>query len=171
DATVVAVAVVPWVASVVLAQLFSASKIEPVTSIIDAAAGAATFLVSLAFVLPSAAAQAAAADPLRPPSPARRRALLGTAGLAARDRGRGRAALRALVRRAPRPGGRRAGAHARMHQQLRRRRPHLDGGVDRRAPARPPRAREAQVDRVRRRVHVGRWVHRLIPDRDGHGGT
>src|SRR5438128_1347276 len=83
DATVVAVAVVPWVASVVLAQLFSASKIEPVTSIIDAAAGAATFLVSLAFVLPSAAAQAAAADPERPPSPARRRALLGTAGLAA----------------------------------------------------------------------------------------
>jgi len=83
DATVVAVAVVPWVASVVLAQLFSASKIEPVTSVIDAAAGAATFLVSLAFVLPSAAAQAAAADPERPPSPARRRALLGTAGLAA----------------------------------------------------------------------------------------
>src|SRR5437870_2805374 len=83
DATVVAVAVVPWVASVVLAQLFSASKIEPVTSVIDAAAGAATFLVSLAFVLPSAAAQAAAGDPERPPSPARRRALLGTAGLAA----------------------------------------------------------------------------------------
>src|SRR3989442_14389299 len=45
DATVVAVAVVPWVASVVLAQLFSASKIEPVTSVIDAAVVAATFHV------------------------------------------------------------------------------------------------------------------------------
>src|SRR5207244_9449634 len=43
DATVVAVAVVPWVASVVLAQLFSASKLDAVASALHGAAGPAAF--------------------------------------------------------------------------------------------------------------------------------
>ena len=84
DAAVVAVALLPWFAAVAFAQLFAASKIEPVTSFIDSAAGAATFLLSLGFVLPTAASQAdGSSDEVRPASPARRRALLGTAGLAA----------------------------------------------------------------------------------------
>jgi DMSO/TMAO reductase YedYZ molybdopterin-dependent catalytic subunit len=75
---VVGLGLLPWVAAYGLARIFSAARIEPTTSLIDAAAGAATFLAALAFILPSALARDATV-----PSPSRRRALLGTAGAAA----------------------------------------------------------------------------------------
>src|SRR5436190_1841826 len=63
-----------------LARLFSPLRIEPVTSLIDAAVGAAAFLAALAFILPSAVDRSTDTGPA---SPARRRALLGTAAVAA----------------------------------------------------------------------------------------
>jgi len=77
DLAVVGLGVLPWVAAFALARVFAPDRIEPVTSLIDAAAGAAVFLLALAFLLPSALANE------QPPSPSRRRALLITAGLAA----------------------------------------------------------------------------------------
>ena len=79
DGAVVALGLLPWVAAWLLARLFSAARIEPVTSLIDAAAGAAVFLVALALLYPTAVERAAEGAP----SPARRRALIGTAALAA----------------------------------------------------------------------------------------
>jgi DMSO/TMAO reductase YedYZ molybdopterin-dependent catalytic subunit len=79
-AAVLAVGLLPWVAAFGLARFFSPQRIEPVTSLIDAAAGAAVFLAALAFILPSALDRSAEAEPA---SPGRRRALLGTAALAA----------------------------------------------------------------------------------------
>jgi DMSO/TMAO reductase YedYZ molybdopterin-dependent catalytic subunit len=64
----------------VLARIFSPQRIEPVTSLIDAAVGAAVFLGALAFILPSALDRSAE---MQPASPSRRRALLGTAAIAA----------------------------------------------------------------------------------------
>jgi hypothetical protein len=87
NALVVGVGLLPWVAAFVLARIFSPQRIEPVTSFIDAAVGAAVFLASLAFILPSALDRGP--SPLDgiaeagPASPARRRALLGTAAIAA----------------------------------------------------------------------------------------
>src|SRR5438445_3777405 len=78
--SVVAVGLLPWVAAFVLARLFSPQRIEAVTSLIDAAVGAAVFLAALAFILPSALERPAETGPV---SPARRRALLGTAAIAA----------------------------------------------------------------------------------------
>ncbi|HEV8468938.1 MAG TPA: molybdopterin-dependent oxidoreductase [Candidatus Limnocylindria bacterium] len=78
DSVVIAVGLLPWVAAYGLARIVSPERIEPTTSLIDAAAGAATFLVALAFILPSAIARDDAVA-----SPTRRRALLGFAGLAA----------------------------------------------------------------------------------------
>jgi len=78
DSAVIALGLLPWVAAYGLARIFSPERIEPTTSLIDAAAGAATFLVALAFILPSATARDEIAS-----SPTRRRALLGFAGLAA----------------------------------------------------------------------------------------
>jgi DMSO/TMAO reductase YedYZ molybdopterin-dependent catalytic subunit len=79
DAAVVGLGLLPWIVAYGLARVFAAQKIDPVTSLIDAAAGAAVFLVALAWILPSAAgAQAGALA-----SPGRRRALVGTAGVAA----------------------------------------------------------------------------------------
>jgi DMSO/TMAO reductase YedYZ molybdopterin-dependent catalytic subunit len=79
-AAVLGVGLLPWVAAFVFARLFSPQRIEPVTSLIDAAVGAAVFLAALAFILPSALDRSADAVPA---SPSRRRALLGTAGIAA----------------------------------------------------------------------------------------
>jgi DMSO/TMAO reductase YedYZ molybdopterin-dependent catalytic subunit len=84
---VLGVGLLPWVAAFVLARIFSPQRIEPVTSLIDAAVGAAVFLASLAFILPSALDRSS--SPLdgsaeaEPASPGRRRALLGTAAIAA----------------------------------------------------------------------------------------
>jgi DMSO/TMAO reductase YedYZ molybdopterin-dependent catalytic subunit len=78
DSLVVGLGLLPWVAAFGLARIFSPERIEPTTSLIDAAAGAATFLVALAFILPSAIARDDIAA-----STTRRRALLGFAGLAA----------------------------------------------------------------------------------------
>jgi len=47
---VLGVGLLPWVAAFVLARLFAPLRIEPVTSLIDAAVGAAVFLVALAFI-------------------------------------------------------------------------------------------------------------------------
>jgi DMSO/TMAO reductase YedYZ molybdopterin-dependent catalytic subunit len=79
-AVVVGVGLLPWVAAFVLARVFSPLRIEPVTSLIDAAVGAAVFLSALAFILPSAEQRDADTEPA---SPGRRRALLGTAAIAA----------------------------------------------------------------------------------------
>ncbi len=79
-AAVVSVGLLPWVAAFVLARLFSPLRIEPVTSLIDAAVGAAVFLAALAFILPSALDRSTDKGPA---SPGRRRALLGTAAIAA----------------------------------------------------------------------------------------
>ena len=76
---VVGVGLLPWVAAFVFARIFSPQRIEPVTSLIDAAVGAAVFLAALAFILPSALDRSAD----EPASPGRRRALLGTAAVAA----------------------------------------------------------------------------------------
>ncbi|HEV8536788.1 MAG TPA: molybdopterin-dependent oxidoreductase [Candidatus Limnocylindria bacterium] len=78
-AAVVALGLLPWVAAFALARVFSSQRIEPVTSLIDAAAGAAVFLIALAFVLPGAEERSTAAEPA---SPGRRRALIGTATVA-----------------------------------------------------------------------------------------
>jgi DMSO/TMAO reductase YedYZ molybdopterin-dependent catalytic subunit len=86
-AVVLGVGLLPWVAAFVLARIISPQRIEPVTSLIDAAVGAAVFLASLAFILPSALDRTP--SPLdgtgeaEPASPGRRRALLGTAAIAA----------------------------------------------------------------------------------------
>jgi DMSO/TMAO reductase YedYZ molybdopterin-dependent catalytic subunit len=80
NAAVVGVGLLPWAGAFLLARLFASSRIEPVTSLIDAAAGAAVFLVALAFIAPSAEGRTADAGPV---SPSRRRALLGTATAAA----------------------------------------------------------------------------------------
>ena len=77
---VLAVGLLPWVAAFALARIVSPQRIEPVTSLIDAAVGAAVFLASLAFILPSALDRNTTAEPA---SPGRRRALLGTAAVAA----------------------------------------------------------------------------------------
>src|SRR5712691_11861313 len=79
-AAVLGIGLLPWVAAFVLARVFSSQRIEPVTSLIDAAAGAAVFLGALAFILPGAEAGSAE---LEPASPRRRRALLTTATIAA----------------------------------------------------------------------------------------
>ena len=79
-AVVLGVGLLPWVAAFVLARLFAPLRIEPVTSLIDAAVGAAVFLAALAFILPSAVDRSTDTGPA---SPARRRALLGTAAVAA----------------------------------------------------------------------------------------
>ena len=68
---VVGLGLLPWVAAYGLARVFAAERIEPTTSLIDAAAGGAVFLASLAFILPSALARDEVASP-----PSRRRALL-----------------------------------------------------------------------------------------------
>jgi DMSO/TMAO reductase YedYZ molybdopterin-dependent catalytic subunit len=78
-AVVVTVGLLPWVAAFVLARIVSPQRIEPVTSLIDAAVGAAIFLTALAFILPSALDRNSAAEPA---SPGRRRALLGAAAIA-----------------------------------------------------------------------------------------
>jgi DMSO/TMAO reductase YedYZ molybdopterin-dependent catalytic subunit len=77
---VLGVGLLPWVAAFALARLFSPQRIEPVTSLIDAAVGAAVFLVALAFILPSAEQRSA---DMQPASAGRRRALLGAAAIAA----------------------------------------------------------------------------------------
>jgi DMSO/TMAO reductase YedYZ molybdopterin-dependent catalytic subunit len=79
SAVVLGVGLLPWVAAFVLARIFSPQRIEPVTSLIDAAVGAGVFLAALAFILPSALDRSADAEPA---SPGRRRALLGTAAIA-----------------------------------------------------------------------------------------
>jgi DMSO/TMAO reductase YedYZ molybdopterin-dependent catalytic subunit len=79
-AVVLGVGLLPWVAAIVFARLFSPLRIEPVTSLIDAAVGAAVFLAALSFILPSALERSADTEPA---SPGRRRALLGTAAIAA----------------------------------------------------------------------------------------
>jgi DMSO/TMAO reductase YedYZ molybdopterin-dependent catalytic subunit len=79
-AAVLGVGLLPWVAAFVLARVFSPQRIEPVTSLIDAAVGAGVFLGALALILPSAEVRSADSEPA---SPGRRRALLGTAAIAA----------------------------------------------------------------------------------------
>ena len=77
---VLSVGLLPWVAAFVFARIFSPQRIEPVTSLIDAAVGAAVFLAALAFILPGALERS---PDNAPASPSRRRALLGTAAVAA----------------------------------------------------------------------------------------
>ena len=77
---VLGVGLLPWLSAFLLARLFSPQRIEPVTSLIDAAVGAAVFLAALAFILPSALDRSTSTEPA---SPSRRRALLGTAAIAA----------------------------------------------------------------------------------------
>jgi DMSO/TMAO reductase YedYZ molybdopterin-dependent catalytic subunit len=81
-ALVLGIGLLPWVAAFVFARVFSPLRIEPVTSLIDAAVGAAVFLGALAFILPSALDRSPFAE-AEPASPGRRRALLGTAAIAA----------------------------------------------------------------------------------------
>jgi DMSO/TMAO reductase YedYZ molybdopterin-dependent catalytic subunit len=78
--TVVGVGLFPWVAAFVLARIVSPLRIEPITSLIDAAVGAAVFVAALAFILPSALYRSTDTEPALP---GRRRALLGTAAIAA----------------------------------------------------------------------------------------
>jgi DMSO/TMAO reductase YedYZ molybdopterin-dependent catalytic subunit len=78
-AQVVALGLLPWIAAFGLARLFAPQRIEAVTSLIDAATGAAVFLVALALILPSAEDRSAETPPA---SPMRRRALLITAAIA-----------------------------------------------------------------------------------------
>jgi DMSO/TMAO reductase YedYZ molybdopterin-dependent catalytic subunit len=80
SAVILGVGLLPWVAAFVLARIFAPQRIEPVTSLIDAAVGAAVFLGAIAFILPSAMDRTADSEPA---SPGRRRALLGTAAIAA----------------------------------------------------------------------------------------
>jgi len=80
SAAVLGLGLLPWVAAFVFARLFSPQRIEPVTSLIDAAVGATVFLAALAFILPSALDRSTDTSPA---SPSRRRALLGTAAIAA----------------------------------------------------------------------------------------
>jgi len=77
---VVGLGLLPWVAAFVLARIFAPLRIEPVTSLIDVAAGAAVFLGAVALILPGAEERSAEAEPA---SPGRRRALLWTAAVAA----------------------------------------------------------------------------------------
>ncbi|HYU81945.1 MAG TPA: molybdopterin-dependent oxidoreductase [Candidatus Polarisedimenticolia bacterium] len=77
-AAVLGLGLLPWVAAFAFARLFSPQRIEPVTSLIDAAVGAAVFLAALAFILPGALDRSTATGPA---SPSRRRALLGTAAI------------------------------------------------------------------------------------------
>ncbi len=79
-AAVVGVGLLPWIAAFGLARVFSPQRIEPVTSLIDAAVGAAVFLAAIALILPSAEQRDADTEPA---STGRRRALLGTAAIAA----------------------------------------------------------------------------------------
>src|SRR3989441_10422763 len=71
DSVVIAVGLLPWVAAYGLARIVSPERIEPTTSLIDAAAGAAAVPVALAFLLPSAVVGGDAVA-----SPRRRRPLL-----------------------------------------------------------------------------------------------
>jgi DMSO/TMAO reductase YedYZ molybdopterin-dependent catalytic subunit len=80
SAVVVALGLAPWAAAFALARAFSPQRIEPVTSFIDAAAGGAVFLIALAYILPAAERRATSSEPA---SPGRRRALVGTASVAA----------------------------------------------------------------------------------------
>lgn len=75
--TVAAVVAAPWATAVVLGQLFASSRIDLVTSVIDAAAGVAAHALVLAFLVPASLARETA------PAPGRRRLLLNAAGLAA----------------------------------------------------------------------------------------
>src|SRR5438045_8680082 len=69
---VVGVGLLPWVAALVFARIFSPQRIEPVTSLIDAAVRAAVFLAALAFISPTALASRADNEPAAPaPSRAR----------------------------------------------------------------------------------------------------
>ena len=79
-AAVLGVGLLPWVGAFGLARLFSPLRIEAITSLIDAAVGAAVFLAALAFILPGALDRSSDTEPA---SPSRRRALLGTAAAAA----------------------------------------------------------------------------------------
>jgi DMSO/TMAO reductase YedYZ molybdopterin-dependent catalytic subunit len=75
---VIGLGLLPWAAAFFFARIFAAARIEPTTSLIDAAAGAAVFLGSLAFILPSALAR----DDVAPPPSRRRELLLAAAGSA-----------------------------------------------------------------------------------------
>jgi len=72
-AAILGLGLLPWVTAFVLARVFSPLRIEPVTSLIDAAAGAAVFLGALALILPSAEERSAGAEPA---GPLRRRRLI-----------------------------------------------------------------------------------------------
>jgi len=86
-AAVVSVGLLPWVAAFLLARVFSPLRIEPITSLIDAAVGAAVFLAALAFILPSALDRSTDTGPA---SPGRRRAPPGRRSAPARPRCRSR---------------------------------------------------------------------------------
>jgi DMSO/TMAO reductase YedYZ molybdopterin-dependent catalytic subunit len=75
-ATVIGAVAVPWIAAVVLGQLFAAEKIDLGSSVVDAAVGLAANGLALAYLAPAALARDAQ------PSPSRRRVLLGGAAAA-----------------------------------------------------------------------------------------
>ncbi|HUQ16578.1 MAG TPA: molybdopterin-dependent oxidoreductase [Candidatus Saccharimonadales bacterium] len=82
DRVVVAVGLAPWVVTIVLSQLFAGNKVDLPSILLTGSVGAVAFLLALHFL-----ASAAAYQPLEArtgeASPSRRRALLGTAALAA----------------------------------------------------------------------------------------
>ncbi|HKY52551.1 MAG TPA: molybdopterin-dependent oxidoreductase [Candidatus Limnocylindria bacterium] len=77
DAPVLAAVAAPWLAAVVLGQLFAAEKIDLATSLVDAAVGLAANALALAYLAPAALARDAE------PVPSRRRVLVGGAALGA----------------------------------------------------------------------------------------
>ena len=77
DASVIGAVAAPWIAAVVLGQLFAGEKIDLGTSVVDAAVGLAANALALSYLAPAALARDAEA------APSRRRVLLGGAAVAA----------------------------------------------------------------------------------------
>jgi DMSO/TMAO reductase YedYZ molybdopterin-dependent catalytic subunit len=77
DAAVLGAVAAPWIAAVVLGQVFAGAKIDLGTSVVDAAVGLAANALGLSYLAPAALARDTE------PMPSRRRVLLGGAALAA----------------------------------------------------------------------------------------
>jgi len=77
DRDVMTAVAAPWIVGVALGQMFAPLRIDFATSLIDAAVGVATHALALAFLAP------ASLDRATVPAPARRRALISGAGIAA----------------------------------------------------------------------------------------
>ncbi|HEY8657241.1 MAG TPA: molybdopterin-dependent oxidoreductase [Candidatus Limnocylindria bacterium] len=82
DRAVIAVGTLPWLVTILLSQLFAESKVDLPSILLTGSIGAAAFLVALQFLSGAAAYQPAGSRDAEA-SPSRRRALIGTAALAA----------------------------------------------------------------------------------------